>query len=643
MCFKDYEKIATFIGVGESGGAKSATLGRLVCSHYHRGMQLLEGDGMTSNCITQLVIDPNLKEACMVVEVIQKEEILARLTKCLSISLVAESKNIIASLPVNDDNAFEVAIVQAVERRAKLPDEKFRVHRLFVGNEEQYHEILAKIFRMVLRRAAEVPFRSNYQQISKKSKQEATQLVEQLVTNVLDEKVCKLLIDELLTLIERGYKDLILRTGYVQDDEDSLKYIITNLDADHFTEAVRIVSNSEKKELVDCPSVACVIKSVSIFMPGDGIKNEANSMSAYRVIDIVGFTNDGLDKVNELINNAMLVQFHYDGIIYFASTKTILKTHESFLRSIFQTIRPSKLIIISPFMDKDAIFDEDDIPTEEQIIELNRRRTSDLLMLVKKVATEDMHVILPEKEDIICISNKVNVRKHGEPAVEIYGSNQYDLIRSALERAVKIIRKKIYIGLSRTEHYLVPPQPVGQIVGLIINKLGNAIDCEYSDIRDHSSAIHHWTIDALLWHLCGGSEHSSNALVWRNVHITTFSGMKQVCIDSLGTFKFSASVKIGNAGDIKRIREEFMANLETELYWVVRNLILYDSNDCKQYSKYKVQIRNLALQSKYNKWKIIDDLRLCLLNAISQKSYLETLINNAIDKALLQTYDKILY
>jgi hypothetical protein len=306
-------------------------------------------------------------------------------------------------------------------------------------------------------------------------------------------------------------------------------------------------------------------------------------------------------------------------------------------------MRPAKLIVLSTFMDQDAIFDEDEYPSEEQIKQANGIRRNELLGIVRNVAVNDMHIILPEKEDIICISNKITSKKNGEAALVVYNQNQYEEIRRSLGRAVSVIRKRISIGVNRTDKYLVPSNAVNQYIGQIVNQLGTTIDNEYSKMRDSSEQIHHWTLDAVLWNMLSAYQHISDAKVWKNVHITTFSDMENICLSNMGVFKFSSDTKVGKHEDILRIKKEFEANLSTELYYVVRRLVLTDSDSDEKESKFKEKIRCLARQSKYNKWKIIDELRLCLMEAVTQKEYLQKMLDKAIEEALITTYDKILY
>lgn len=642
MFQKVYDNIPTFVEAGESAAAKTATAARMVRKDFVEGMEVLTGDGMTTSCETEVIIDPEEECASIMLELSSSDEIREKVIKNIQTALLTECKNVVSSLPENNEDAFKQFVENAVENRARFQDEKFRVHRLLVNRKEEYHKYLEQIFDVVLAKAAEPVFRRNCRDAAKEAKIEASRLIEQLICNMLDTDACKKAIEELIGLIQSEVQSICEREMTCPSGADRESLAFTELDSERFKNVVKVISNSTKKELEKTASIACVIKSMSLVVPGLGIITE-QGYTAYRMIDIVGFTNDGLREVNSLVSKAVLPRYNYDGIIYFASMKAINKLHESFLADICESMRPAKLILISTFMDKDAVFDEDEEPTVEMLQQLNQERIAELLDVVNRVAGDDLHIVLPTEEDVICISNKVSLKKHGEAALEIYSDKQYELIRQALSRAVNTVRRKICVGVDRTAHYLVPANKIEQITGQIINQLGRTIDAEYGKLRDCSGQIHHWTLDAVLWNLLSGKEHVSNAYVWKNVHITTFSDMQRICLENLGEFKFSAEVKVGRQEDSIRIKKEFMANLSMRIYLVVRRLILTEPGDGREDSMYRKQLRSLAWESKYNKWKIIDDLRLCLMNAVTQPEYLKQMLQEAMDAALLTTYDKILY
>lgn len=191
--------------------------------------------------------------------------------------------------------------------------------------------------------------------------------------------------------------------------------------------------------------------------------------------------------------------------------------------------------------------------------------------------------------------------------------------------------------------YLKPQNDIVERTGEIINHLGNLIDDEYSRMRDYSDKIHHWTLDAVLWNMIYGYQHRSDAKVWENVTIVTFNELSKSCREALGEFKFISEAKVSSKEDANRIKKEFEANLRMELFQVSKSLILIDSKDLNKNSEYKERIKQLAIKSKYDKWKIIDDLRLILLDAVAQKEYLQELIESAVSNSLLETSKKVLY
>ncbi len=632
----EYVNIPTFVGAGESSAAKSHTVAMLVNENFVPGMEQLTGNGMTTSCQTEVIIDPKTTMATVEIKRASNDEIRTKLLNNLQLALISECKNVVASLPANDEVAKTKFVLSAADKRSKFTDETFRIHRLLIEKKEEYRQLLITIFEQVINRASETSFRKNCNEAAQESKSAANNLIEMMVMQILDEDDCKNQIENIVDLINKEICRILNDEGFIEEK-------LNKLDSQRFIEVIKVISNSEKKELEETASIACGITSVRLVVPGKGIDIGEDKNCAYRIIDVVGFNNDGLDHVDERLRQAVLTQYAYDGIIYFASRRAINKTHESYLSTIFKTMRPAKIVILSTFMDQDIIYESDEYPSMQEILNTNEERKNELLRIIKSVASDNMHIILPEKNDIICISNKVSKKRNGDAALKIFNEIQYDEIRRALGRIINIVRKRISIGVDRTSKYMLPVTPVEQYIGQIINQLGTTIDNEYSKMRDTSNLIHHWTLDAVLWNMLLAYQHISNARVWKNVHITTFTDMENICLVNLGKFKFSSNVKVAKQEDIERIRNEFIANLNTELYRVVRRLILVDVEDETKSSVYKEKIRELARQSKYNKWKIIDELRLCLMTAVAQKEYLERMLEEAINKALIYTYDKMLY
>jgi len=631
-----YANIPTFVEAGESSAAKTHTVAKMVYKEFVPGMEILTGKGMTTSCQNETIIDPKLETATIEIEIVSDDEIRAKLIKNIQAALVAECKNVIASLPENNKASLEGFVKLAVEKRSKLSDETFRIHRLLVNKKDNYFELLTSIFRPAIERASEPFFRKNYRDTVSESKSDAANMVEMLVSNILEEYPSKEGIDKLVILISDEISKVLLEAGFQNGTND-------NLSPEQFANTLKYITNSDREEFADIPSVACGMQSMSIAVPGKGIRINDNEISPYRIIDVVGFNNDGLGNIDARLRQAMLTKYNYDGILYFASRRAVNKMHESYLEAVFKTMRPAKLIIISTFMDTDEIYENDEYPDENMIRSVNERRKVELLNLVKSLALEDIRVILPTKEDVLCIANKVSIKRNGEAALNVYNEMQYDELRVALGSCIQTIRKKISAGVTITDNFLLPENSVLQHVGQIVNKLGNEIDSEYTRMRDFSHKIHHWTLDAVLWNLLHGYQHRSNAKVWENVTITTFNEMENICREILGNFKFSTEVKVASKEDANRIKNEFEANLRTQLYHVVRRLILVDEDNSSEESEYKREIRMLAIRSKYNKWKIIDDLRLCLMKAVAQQDYLYRMLETAIYTSLQQTYKKLLY
>lgn len=626
--------IPTFVVIGDSSSGKTHTTGKLANPEYSEGLKLLTGSSATTPHQTSIVIDPTAENGYIKLKLHSSEIIHTKLIENLRQAMISECKNIIASLPENDENALDEFVKKAVEKRSVFNDATFKVHRLLVEKEEKYHELLSLLFSKIIKKASEPYFRRNYRETSKKSKSEATSIVENLVNNVIENEIIKD-IDGLVELIFNEIELLLNGMGF---DEDS----ISDLSPERFIDVIKIISNTDNKDLVDKPSVACGIKEMEITIPGIGLKTNESNNSKYRVIDVVGINNDGLGNVNNRLKEAILTEYNYDGILYFASKKTINKMHESYLESIFKTMRPAKLIVISTFMDRDDVFDADDYPSEKIIRDANEFRKTELLEMIDRLSTSEANVILPNRNDVICISNKVT-RRHGDEALAVYNDYQYNGIREALSRSIQLIRKKISLGLPKGVDYLKPQNDIVERTGEIINHLGNLIDDEYSRMRDYSDKIHHWTLDAVLWNMIYGYQHRSDAKVWENVTIVTFNELSKSCREALGEFKFISEAKVSSKEDANRIKKEFEANLRMELFQVSKSLILIDSKDLNKNSEYKERIKQLAIKSKYDKWKIIDDLRLILLDAVAQKEYLQELIESAVSNSLLETSKKVLY
>ncbi len=634
--FKKFD-LPTFIAAGESGSAKSSTLSKLPSIPFQKGMGTLAGPGMTTPCPSITIFTPYEEFAQIELLVKTYDEIVTDLIRNLRPLLTKECKNALASLPTDNPQAKQLFIQKAVETRYKLDDETFKIHKLFNSQQlsSEYSDFLNNLINCLLNTITEAS-RANYSETAKESKQDAFYIVDMLVSQTLE--TCAELVNELAKSIQCQIDTCLNNVGFNN-------YKANNLSAQDFDTCCRAITNSSSKEFDTIQSAACGLKQMTITVPGKGLPLKNTPNSPYCIIDVVGFNNDGLSNINKRIKQVTLTPYSYDGIIYFASTRAVNKTHESYINSILNTIRPAKLIIASTFMDLDDIFQsDDDYPTEADILAAHVRRKKDLLNMVQSIITNDIHVLPPTLDDIICISNKTSKKKHGLDACAIYNDSQYDTLRMALAHAFDTIRSKIHInGVTNTTPCLATATPIALLVGQIINQLGTAIDTEYTVLRNSSSRIHHWTLDAILWNLLYGYQHHSNALVWENVQICTFTNMTQICLDNLSNLRFTPNLKLTSQKDFDMIKKEFISNLESELYYAVRNFVLQDANNPTIDSRCKMSIASLSKQPKYNKWKIVDDLRLNLMNAVTQSSYLESLLNNAFINAWHRTYNRIFF
>lgn len=636
------EKVFTVLLGGPSGVGKTYIFTILVDEDYSDGVGQFTGPGSTSNYQSEAEIDPSRDTAQIQLELHEFNDVKEFVLKELVPALVSESKNVIASLPVDDEIAFTNNLKKAIIKRSVF-SKAFKVHRLLVTKASLFHEILEGIFRLVLEKANEDVFKKSYKDTAKESKDEATRLVEELVISSLEEKELMIQVDELAKLIIQESKSLLISRGFTENENGEL--VVEGLSGDAFSRLTVNLTNSDDKKYIGIPSAACIIKFMTFSVPGKGIKNPDGEIVGYKLIDIVGFDNDGYTNIEKRIKEATLTKYSYDAIMYFASYKKNIVDHEDFLTDIFNSMRPAKLIILSTFMDKHSVFeigDDDEYPDMSQLLELNNARRKEIMNVVQKTVQADVNVIPPTFEDIICTAKGISYRRHGQAAKELYSDSQHELIISALERAYVEVRRRISIGVPRNSEYLIPNNSVLQYTAQVIHDIYEEIDREYIEMRGNALSIHHWTLDAILWHLAYKRQHSSHAIVWKNVTVQTFTNMEEVIWNTFNELKFSPEVKISNKEDVERVRNDVLSNFRTGLYYLVRELVLSNQGDGSD-SKYKDEILNLYRKPKYNKWKIIDDLRLNLKNAVSQKDYLEKLIENALRDAMNQTYDRLLY
>lgn len=655
--FSSYSNTPIILEAGCSHTAKSYLQEKMVNEDFSKGMDLMTGEGSTTNYQAETIIDPNIDSACVSVSLMSEDELRVKLIKNLRVILIKECRNVIASLPENDDKAIADFLDKAAVERAEFDDPTFRIQVLLIHKKEKLYEYLKLIFTPAVKAASNLEFRNSYRETAREDKNKASNMIEMLIENklfVTDEQEtdtvymevsdknemfqCKEAFDKLIDLIISERDTILKENGFQVKDNNASE---ENLSPEKFYHVMSHLTNSVKKRPVEAESIACCINEMTILVPGEGIIVNSRK-TPYRMIDIVGFDNEGSgdEEVDRRIKQAMLTKYSYDCIIYFASKKLTNKNHERYLLNILNSMRPAKLVIASTFMEDDSIFKEDEYPDQASVESINESRKIELQKLIKNLVPPDTHIILPEKEDIICIA-KASTKQCGEAAVRVY-QGQFDNLRFALGRGVEISRRKISLGVEKGVSFLCLNDDIDHNIGSIVNELGNIINNEYMSMRSDSSYIHHWTLDAMLWHFLRGENYSSRAKVWKNVNVLTYTNLEKVCRDYMGDFHFSQEVSIAKEEDRERIISIFEANLRTEIYYVVRKLILRDP-ETSQMSKYGEFIKKLALTSKYNKWKIVDDFRKCLLSAIANSEYLKRMLISAIDQAIKNTYDQVCY
>lgn len=641
--------------VGGSGEGKSTMIAGMAYPDFQGGMYLFVGNGNTTACMSKTFINPKLYTADVLVEGIKdKEEIQVEVGRHMKASLVPELKNCISSRPKRESehDSFYAA---SISKRLSPVDATFRIEKLLRGYESswaRYQEIMTSILKFVDQQADD-SFRNNYFDRLKSDKTEANRMIDTLVdqklfpevgddNNVEDAKKSKFaddLMAELSNLIYDKAIDCLQRAGFEVDGGAQTAYACGK-NAEEFKTCVQAVTNSLKEQ---APSAACVIKEMKLRVPGPGLRMDGYSgETAYCVYDVVGFDNDGIGRIPERVREALLTPVLYDAIIYVRSAVSADSKNRDYLTAIQQSVRPSKLIVAVTNLDHANTFEQEEEPTGQDVQNQISELKTSTLSLIESVIDKDCRVKLPEKPDIICFANTLRKNRLGEEATAFLEANDpYRLLRASIAKAYVQVRRKIKshnIASNQTDKFLEPKEPVCEIIGQIIDNLTTSVNAEYSELRDRSSKLHHWTVDAVLWNLYNGRAHVSYAQVWENVIIHTFSDFLDICMKNLTPSKLATGVEIRE--DLDRVKREFESNLRMELDRVARKIILETQNgtqpsDCKQ------MILKLARTPKYNKWKIFDDLRKYLLNAVSQQDYLELLLDTAVINANKTTYTRL--
>lgn len=646
---RDYPAIAV---IGGSGEGKSTAIAGLCNPSFQESMLLFAGEGNTTSCISRIVINPLLNKADIVVEKFKsKEEIRVELERHFKTSLVSELKNCLSSRP-KKESEHRRFYANAVGKKLSPIDATFRIDKLLQGFEDawvRYQDIMVSSIEFIDKQA-DSSFRNNYFDCLKEEKNEANRMIDTLVDQKMflyeesvdgvDEKgAIYPLLNELCDLVYDKALDCLLNAGF-QVDESSLSAYASHRTSEDFKLSAQAVTNSKR---VTAPSAACIIKEMVLRVPGPGLLvNNGLIETAYCVYDVVGFDNDGVDKIPERVKEALLTPVLYDAIIFVRSTASPAARNRDYLTAIKQSVRPSKLLVAVTHFDRTSIFEQDEDPTSERIQKQISHIKNDVMDLIENVIDIECPVKLPDKPDIICFANTARKNRLGEDAVAFFRENDpYQMLRMSISKAFVQVRPKIKdhnIHQSQKGKFLLTKEPLNKIIGQIINGLTSSINEEYSVLRDRSNKLHHWTVDAVLWNLYHGRPHVSYAQVWENVSIHTFSNFIRICMENLTPSKIEIGVQVGKYSD--RVKLEFESNLTLELNQVARKIFL-ESEDSSQTSPCKATIQQLAHTSKYNKWKIFDDLRKCLLTSVSQQNYLRGLLDSAIENANVSTYSRL--
>ncbi len=641
--------------VGGSGEGKSTLIAGMVYPDFQSGMHLFAGNGNTTSCMSKTFIAPTLDTADVLINSIKDlEEIKVDVGRHMKASLVPELKNCISSRPKNKSE-HDSFYISTISKRLSPADATFRIEKLLSGYESawmRYQEIMTSILKFVDEQADDL-FRKNYFDLLKTDKTEANRMIDTLIDQKLFPETSEVnnsteppitvnvtdLINELSTLIYEKAIDCLQNAGF-EVDNISHTAIARGKNATEFQNCVQAVTNSLKEK---APSAACVIKDMKLYVPGPGLLlNGYLNETAYCVYDVVGFDNDGFGKIPERVREALLTPVMYDAIIYVRSAISIDSKNKDYLEAIQQSVRPSKLIVAITNLDRANAFEQEDEPTALEVQNQISELKTSTLSLIESVIGRDSRVVLPEKPDIICFANTLRRSRLGDDATAFFATNDpYRLLRTSIGKAYVQVRRKIKnhnIAPDQIDKFIEPKEPLQVIIGQTIGCLLDCINTEYGELRDRSSRLHHWTVDAILWNLYRGRPHVSYAQKWENVIIHTFTDFIKAIMDNLTPQKFSLGVEIRE--DLDRVKNEFESNLLMELDKVSRKIIL-EAPDGTDPSTCKQTILKLSHTPKYNKWKIFDDLRKALLTAVSEQNYLKSLLNDAFINANKTTYNRL--
>lgn len=647
--------IATIAVVGGSAAGKSTLIAKLAKQEYQSGLMTLTGDGNTTSYPTTIEFSSQCQSASILLPKFKsREEIIDDVKRHLKSALFPELKNCISSGP-SDEMARKQFLQNAMEKRMPPSEQAFRLHKL-LGTEVGgvYHQYLTRVLQ-VADQAADQAFHANYFNQLKDDKAKANQMLEDLIVHLLDDTFdgegysANDMVMELVDMITSQAKDCLEASGF-NFDMDANECIQSawalKKEPDDFLRCLQAITNNRKGEH---RSAACIISEANILVKGDctGIPYD-NGSNAYRILDVIGFDNDGFN-ITERVSEALLSSVAYDIVLYTTSIKYTPAQNKEYLTALQSTIRPCQLIGALTHFDSHEVFsrDDDEDATLEQIEDAVTKAKRELLEQMRTIVGPDCRAKLPTGlSDVICFANSKGLKRLGNDAVYFFGNESKTIIplRMSFGLAYKNIRYKIkeqnVIEVSDRRNFIGPNRCLDELIHSLRQKLEASVISEFAGIRDRSSGIHHWTLDAIFWHLARGQEHVSQALVWQNVRITTYTQFAQVCFEAITPAKFVSGVNIPQSSDRERIIREFESNLRAGLSKAA--VIFFLKNREFQDSECKAELRSLALKPKYNKWGIMHDLLDVLLKQLSDEPWLKECVQNALYTAAEDTYSRLL-
>ena len=624
------------VNVGSSGVGKSTLIGGLASKEYQGVMWLFVGgiEGCTTSFPTKILIVPKSSSAAIFISDLKDgEAVLIGIFRHLQMSLAKPLKDFLSSRPKKPEE-WQAFLRTSVEKHLVPHDRTFRIDRLLKNDSvawERYWGIMTELLCIVADKADD-HFRASYLAAAKESKQEANRMIDDIIMQALfpdnEEHPAQSLAHELRDIIIRSAHKCLQEAGFAFSSDKRSAYTETH-SPDDLKPCVQAITNSSKSKHT---SAACVIGGASLMIPGPGIYVKGVE-KPYLIYDVVGFDNDGEARYAERVRDALLTPAMYDVINYVQAADTTLANNRDNLMAIQQSLRPSKLIVSVTKFDRTEVFDNDDISVEELQNEVSRIKT-EVMEQVEIVFDSITRVLLPTKPDIICFAN--TKRALGVDANGFFAQNNpYNMLRAAIAKAHTQLQDKIILKGAVSSDIIAAQAPVQDVIGQIIRDITKAVSDEYRALRDRSANIHHWTIDAILWNLYECRQHVSDAAVWENVRIRTFSNIATECAKHLLPAKLAPGLGMSDA-DRDRLMQEFESNLQMDLVNAAKDMIIRENGKCK------TDILNLARTSKYNKWRIFDDLDKNLLVAVSKQDYLIERLEKSVELAIDITLKRLL-